>query len=63
MQLEPELAAELTTKTTREILGSHPPIELNDLFKAVLKKYPEFYEHKLDGWYLSGSGSTLFKVK
>lgn len=61
--LEPELAAELATKTTREILESHPPIELNDLFKAVLKKYPEFYEHKLDGWYLSGSGSTLFKAK
>lgn len=61
--LEPRLAGELATKKTKEILLSYAPLELNDLFKAVLKKYPEFYEHKLDGWYLSGSGSTLFKVK
>lgn len=58
-----ELAQTLKEKTSKEILSGYPPIELNDLFKAVLKKYPEFYEHKLDGWFLSGSGSTLFKVK
>jgi 4-diphosphocytidyl-2-C-methyl-D-erythritol kinase len=62
-ELEPGLAEELKTKTSKEILGEYPPMKLNDLFQAVLKKYPEFYEHKLDGWFLSGSGSTLFKVK
>jgi len=61
--LEPELAEELKNKTSKEILGEYQPLKLNDLFHAVLKKYPEFYEHKLDGWFLSGSGSTLFKVK
>lgn len=62
-EIEPELAKELATKKTREILEEYPPLKLNDLFKAVLKKYPEFHEHKLDGWFLSGSGSTLFKAK
>lgn len=61
--LDVELAKELEGKTSKEILANYQPLELNDLFHAVLKKYPEFHEHKLDGWYLSGSGSTLFKVK
>lgn len=61
--LDVDLAKELENKTSREILEHYQPLELNDLFHAVLKKYPEFHEHKLDGWYLSGSGSTLFKVK
>lgn len=61
--IEPQFAKELSVKTSKEILSEYPPLKLNDLFYAVLKKYPEFYEHKLDGWFLSGSGSTLFKVK
>ncbi len=61
--IEPEFAKELSRKTSKEILSKYLPLKLNDLFYAVLKKYPEFYEHKLDGWFLSGSGSTLFKVK
>lgn len=62
-EIEPDFALLLSKKKSREILEEYPPLRLNDLFKAVLKKYPEFYEYKLDGWFLSGSGSTLFKVK
>ncbi len=61
--IEPEIASELVQKSSKEILEHYEPLQLNDLFSAVLKKYPEFYEHKRDGWFLSGSGSTLFKVK
>jgi 4-diphosphocytidyl-2-C-methyl-D-erythritol kinase len=35
---------------------------MNDLLKPALKKYPELYEFKKDGWYLSGSGSSFFEL-
>ncbi len=62
-EIEPEMAAYLSSLTTREILERYRPIELNDLFKAVLKKYPEFYEYNDSRWFLSGSGSSIFKLQ
>lgn len=55
------LAEKLSTLSTSEILDNYHPLELNDLFRAVLKKYPEFYEYNDGRWFLSGSGSSLFK--
>jgi len=60
---EPEFAKKLIDKTSKEILEKYEPEKLNDLFKAVLKKYPEYHEYKRDEWFLSGSGSALFKTK
>jgi len=57
-----ELAEHLTTLKTKEILEGYHPLELNDLFKAVLKKHPEFYEYNDGRWFLSGSGSSIFKL-
>jgi len=60
--LEPEFAEGLAGMKTADILERFDPIELNDLFRAVLKKYPEFYEYNDGRWFLSGSGSSVFKV-
>ena len=38
------------------------PIKLNDLYRAASKIYPELMKYAKDGWYFSGSGSTLFKI-
>ena len=61
--IEPSFAEELEKMSSKTILATYAPLSLNDLYKAVLKRYPEFYEHKRDGWFLSGSGSTIFKPK
>jgi len=60
--LEPEFAQGLAGMKTADILEKFHPLELNDLFRAVLKKYPEFYEYNDGRWFLSGSGSSVFKV-
>jgi 4-diphosphocytidyl-2-C-methyl-D-erythritol kinase len=62
-EIDIELARHLPNLTTRDILEGYRPIELNDLFKAVLKKYPEFYEYNDSRWFLSGSGSSIFKLQ
>lgn len=36
--------------------------ELNDLFGASLKAYPELLDYSKEGWFFSGSGSSFFKV-
>jgi 4-diphosphocytidyl-2-C-methyl-D-erythritol kinase len=60
--IEPKFAEGLAGMKTTEILEKFRPIELNDLFRAVLKKYPEFYEYNDGMWFLSGSGSSVFKT-
>lgn len=61
--IEPEFAKALLNKSSREILQKYEPTKLNDLYQVVLKKLPEYHSYKKDGWYLSGSGSALFKEK
>lgn len=55
------LTKHFVTLKTAELLETYHPMDLNDLFRAVLKKYPEFYEYNNGLWYLSGSGSSIFK--
>jgi 4-diphosphocytidyl-2-C-methyl-D-erythritol kinase len=38
------------------------PIILNDLYSAALIAYPELKEVNKEGWFFSGSGSTLFRL-
>lgn len=45
-----------------EVLKQFPKEELNDLFLASLKAYPELSLHVKDGWFFSGSGSSFFRV-
>ncbi len=36
--------------------------EANDLFEPALLLYPELENHRKEGWYFSGSGSSFFTV-
>jgi len=46
--------------STLELLSSKKPEELNDLFIAALRAYPELIKYKNFGFF-SGSGSSFFK--
>lgn len=48
---------------SEEVLKQFPKEELNDLFLASLKAYPELSLHVKDGWFFSGSGSSFFRIK
>jgi len=45
-----------------EILKLINPIELNDLYKSALIKYPNLKEYQKDNWFFSGSGSSFFRI-
>ncbi|MDR0664987.1 MAG: 4-(cytidine 5'-diphospho)-2-C-methyl-D-erythritol kinase [Helicobacteraceae bacterium] len=56
-----QLAADLTTMNSRDILREFEPERLNDLLEPALKSYPELREYEEEGWFLSGSGGTFFR--
>ena len=45
-----------------EVLKQFSKEELNDLYAASLKAYPELSLHVKNGWFFSGSGSSFFRV-
>ena len=49
----------LDSKTLLEMIGD--PLVLNDLYGAARIAYPQLQDAAKDGWFFSGSGSTLFK--
>lgn len=61
--IDTKLAQNLSKMSSSEILQKYEPQQLNDLFPAALKKYPELYDHKQEGLFFSGSGSSFFKPK
>lgn len=62
-EIDLKLAKELKGLKSEEILTNYSPFSLNDLFNSALALYPELNEHVKDGWFLSGSGSSLFRIK
>ena len=56
-----EEAIRLESTTSRELLASTDPKEVNDLYAAALEHYPELTEK--EGWFFSGSGSSFFRIK
>lgn len=44
------------------LLSAHSKEELNDLYGACLKVYPEIEAYAKEGWFLSGSGSSFFRI-
>lgn len=46
-----------------EILHSHSLLECNDLAQSAFALYPALREYAQDGWFLSGSGSSFFRLK
>jgi len=45
------------------LLNQHKPEDLNDLFPAAIKAYPELKTFVTPDYFFSGSGSTFFKMK
>jgi len=56
-------AERLARMTSRELLEKGRPGELNDLFPAALKLYPELYHNNETDLFFSGSGSSFFRIK
>lgn len=48
---------------TKDILIQYEIDQLNDLLPAVLDVYPEMENYIREWWFLSGSGSSFFRVK
>ncbi len=55
-------AQALIQKSSKEILHTLSPLEANDLYKSALVLCPNLAPFT-NSWYLSGSGSTLFRSK
>ncbi len=49
--------------SSKAILENFSPLVLNDLYKSVLELYPDMRGFYDKGYFLSGSGSSVFKVK
>ncbi|WP_187647878.1 4-(cytidine 5'-diphospho)-2-C-methyl-D-erythritol kinase [Nitrosophilus labii] len=59
---EIELSNELKNLPSYKILTKISPLKANDLYKSAIDLCPKLDSFK-DRWFLSGSGSTLFKLK
>ena len=57
-----KLAQKLKTMTSKEILYQFQPLVANDLFPSAIALCPKLKSYSKD-WFLSGSGSTLFRPK
>ncbi|WP_281950329.1 4-(cytidine 5'-diphospho)-2-C-methyl-D-erythritol kinase [Nitrosophilus kaiyonis] len=59
---EIDLAKQLKNLPTSEILNKITPLKANDLYESAIDLCPKLAPYKND-WFLSGSGSTLFRMK
>ncbi len=57
------LARELKTKTSKELLNAYENTALNDLFTPCVALYPKMSAFLQGGFFLSGSGSSVFKAE
>ncbi|MGH2327217.1 4-(cytidine 5'-diphospho)-2-C-methyl-D-erythritol kinase [Campylobacter taeniopygiae] len=48
--------------STKELLQSYKNLELNDLFTPCVSLYPKMLDYLENQYFLSGSGSSIFKV-
>ncbi|MDR0666180.1 MAG: 4-(cytidine 5'-diphospho)-2-C-methyl-D-erythritol kinase [Campylobacteraceae bacterium] len=62
-QEDKKSAEKLASLTSKEILKKFNNTALNDLLRSVLICYPSLKAKADEGLFLSGSGSTFFKVK
>lgn len=60
--MDQALASKMVTLKSVELLSHFSKEELNDLFPACLKAYPELGIYAKEGWFFSGSGSSFFRL-
>lgn len=58
-----KLAEKMLNLKTTQLLSNYEPFELNDLLRSALICYDKLNDFTNDKHFLSGSGSTFFKVK
>ena len=56
-----ELALKLKNLPTKEILNTITPLNANDLYQSAIELCPKLKKYKSE-WFLSGSGSTVFRL-
>ncbi|XP_061188850.1 4-diphosphocytidyl-2-C-methyl-D-erythritol kinase-like [Saccostrea echinata] len=61
-ELSLEKYEELKTISSREFLETFDAYVANDLCESTLELYPDMKQHVRQGWFLTGSGSTVFAL-
>ena len=61
-QKNAQFAKEFETKSSKELLNAYENTLLNDLFAPCVRLYPTMSAFLEQGFFLSGSGSAVFKV-
>ena len=61
--MDQALSLKMIALKSPELLSRFSKEELNDLFPACLKAYPELGAYAKEGWFFSGSGSSFFRLK
>ncbi|WP_200763432.1 4-(cytidine 5'-diphospho)-2-C-methyl-D-erythritol kinase [Nitrosophilus alvini] len=56
-------AKKLASMKSKYIMENYEATEVNDLLKAALVVKPELKEYLQPGWFMSGSGSSFFRLK
>ncbi len=54
---------EWENRSSKDLLENFASMELNDLFKSAIELYPALQSYHDAGFFMSGSGSSMFKVK
>lgn len=49
--------------TTKTVLETFDPLYINDLYKSAILKHCELENYLERGWFMSGSGSSMFRMK
>ncbi len=57
------LAKEFAQKTSKELLNAYENALLNDLFAPCVRLYPQMAGFLREGYFLSGSGSSVFRAE
>lgn len=52
-----------TKCTSQTLLETFTPLFLNDLYQSSMALYPKLQKYYQDDWFMSGSGSSMFRMK
>lgn len=61
-EVSSEMASKMSMMKSIELVHAFSREQLNDLFKASTKAYPQLLDYATEGWFFSGSGSSFFRM-
>ncbi len=62
-KIDLKLADTMSKMKSKELLEKYSDLELNDLLGSSLRVNKELENHRKNGWFFSGSGSSFFRLK